>query len=651
MCADQIGSRPGKENNAPLKAEKFCDKVRECSQLRVRGISLLEGASRCAANCLETLPNSESSHSSREQTAVYEKIKSSNGWLKRTAQPSEKSVVVREPPIVMMEMEASLYHGSTRKASPNSHNSYSPYQLPPTRALTPPTLRKVVSSTKQRYPILHEDVGRSRMFDDAWLDDQEASIAQCVNGLFESMSNGRYGRISCYGQLRRSLLTLYRGAECSLLHNQLEASILYGCLSRPKHSSEDVSFLKSDVGFRQKFISLWAGSYTLGILSAAAEVVVGHEALVDSLFPASMHQCEGAQTIQPNRKLLEAFLDSYFLRNEDLQDTEQKSPARCWRRTVLRSMMMIYLLDKAKQIGIISANLYQPSSTIKSSLIFLKELTALIHPSVGDIYRLLRPTNYRLHHFQHPVSDYSYNVINIATDLRDGVRLTRLIEIFLYQRITLEEDVLIAMPTGGESKATPARGRSFVLSKQLKYPCTARAQRIYNVGIALGALRAIRGVSQIVKAVSAEEIVDGHREKTMTLLWILLGSWGLETAVDYDELRREIRRLGDSVRMDQSDVEGDGIGASEGPQKFVHLLKEWSEIIARRHGLRVLNLTTSFADGKIFTSILDEYWPYLFEAVACNGSAKQCPPDARLRSIGCSPSFGKCSTGREDVVM
>ena len=75
----------------------------------------------------------------------------------------------------------------------------------------------------------------------------------------------------------------------------------------------------------------------------------------------------------------------------------------------------------------------------------------------------------------------------------------------------LEEDVPIAMPTGGELEATPARRRSFVLSKQLRYPYTAKAQRIYDVGVALGALRVIRGVSQIVKAVSAEEIVTEKR--------------------------------------------------------------------------------------------------------------------------------------------
>ena len=80
------------------------------------------------------------------------------------------------------------------------------------------------------------------------------------------------------------------------------------------------------------------------------------------------------------------------------------------------------------------------------------------------------------------------------------------------------------------------------------------------MGVALGALRAIRGVGQIMKIVSAEEMVDGHREKIMTLLWILLGSWGFETSVNYDELRKEIRRLVDDVSKGQSDVEEDSIG-------------------------------------------------------------------------------------------
>ena len=72
--------------------------------------------------------------------------------------------------------------------------------------------------------------------------------------------------------------------------------------------------------------------------------------------------------------------------------------------------------------------------------------------------------------------------------------------------------------------------------------------------------------------------------------------------MDYDELRR----LGDGVISGQSDVEEDSLGGSEGPRKFVHVPKEWSEIIARHNGLRVLKLITSFANGGIFTSTLDE---------------------------------------------
>lgn len=47
--------------------------------------------------------------------------------------------------------------------------------------------------------------------------------------------------------------------------------------------------------------------------------------------------------------------------------------------------------------------------------------------------------------------------------------------------------------------------------------------------VALDALRAVDGVDQIVGDLKAEDIVDGHRESTMTLLWALLGPAGFKT--------------------------------------------------------------------------------------------------------------------------
>lgn len=413
---------------------------------------------------------------------------------KAAAQPFRRSVIVK------------------KQRNPTLRGSVS--QLP--SQLVAPVLREVDSSKKQKYPILHEDV------EDAWLNGQEASLARCVNNLFQTMDNGK--RELGHGHLRQILLDIHQGAECSLLHRRLKASLLYGCLGRPKNSSNAPS-LKSDIGIRRKFNNLWADNYSLDILSVAAEVVIGREAVVDSSIPRSKHQCDDAIY----RKKLEILLNSYLLRNEDVPDSEQPISAWCWRRTMLRSMMMIYLLDKAKQMHIISANLYQASSTIKSSLAFLRELAALIHPSAGDIYRLLKPLDYYVHHTQYPLAEYSYSIDNLATDLRDGVRLAHLVELLLYppgSRTTVEENVTIAMSTGELSTAptiTLEEGHSGVLSQRLKFPCAARAQMIHNVQVALSALYAVHGVGQVAKDINAEEIVDGHREKTMNLLWALLG--------------------------------------------------------------------------------------------------------------------------------
>lgn len=624
---DTTGNGPGKENLPPLTANK----IKKVSQSRARRVSLFGGSSRYAADHLDFLPSSNPFHVSREQSTSAAKVGSSNYGHKNGVQTFGNSVKVKQEWNPIMNRRNTLCSGTTWKASVDPHISNSASQLSST--LIVPVLRKVALSTKQKYPILHEDVERPEMFEGAWLNDREASLAQCVNDLFENTDSSKFGGDLSRGHLTRTLLTLYQGAECSLLHNRLKASLLYGSL-RPPKDFPNPSSMKSDIGIRRKFITLWAGEYNLDTLRVVAEVIVGREALVDSQFSKSKDQYDDAYNQNLCKKNLEAFLESYLLRNEDASEAERSCQAWSWRRTISRSLMLIYLLDKAKQMNTISTNLYQASSTIKSSLAFLKKLTALMHPSVGNIYRLLKHLDYHVHHIQYPLSEFSYKVENLATDLRDGVRLTRLVELLLY-------------PPGSRTKlkdvltTTLEQGQSWVLSQHLKYPCTARTQRIYNVQLALNALRAVGEVGQIAEDVRAEEIVDGHREKTVTFLWALLGNLGLENLVNFDELREELRRLrkaDNKMSEDEPDV-GDCNGTREGFQNFVHLLRAWSESIARRNSLRVLNLTTSFADGEIFARIIDEYLPYLSGVVPINFSGDECQLDARLRAIGCSTSF------------
>lgn len=87
-------------------------------------------------------------------------------------------------------------------------------------------LRKITSLKKEKYPILRKDVMGPEMFD-AWLNDQEASLAQCVNGLFEDANKSNYARDLNHGHLRRTLSDLYQGAECSFLHRRLKAYMYF----------------------------------------------------------------------------------------------------------------------------------------------------------------------------------------------------------------------------------------------------------------------------------------------------------------------------------------------------------------------------------------------------------------------------------------
>ncbi|KAM0799380.1 hypothetical protein BDR22DRAFT_336320 [Usnea florida] len=495
-----------------------CAKIHRCSQVRARKVSLKGGKPRCAANRSQVLLSSD----------PRSEVGSSSDRPKEAPQPSgEPAVVERHQNYILKERDY-LCNGNTWDASVNAHIGSSVFQLP--NPLISPAPSKVALSNKQSRNLSYENMKKPDSFNGVLPVDQEAGLARCINRIFENMYKDNDTSESGYGHLRWTLFNLHRRAECSLLYERLKASLQFGCLSRPKHLPNES--LKSDIGIRQEFIGLWVANYSLGLLSAAVEVVVGRETLVDLPFPESSRG-DDACTQNVCKKGLEASLDQYLIRNEDVPHAERSSPGWCWRYTMLRSMMVIYILDKAKQMNIIATNLYQSSSTVKSSLLFLRKLTASIHPTVGDIYRLLRPLGYHIQHIQHPLSEFSYSVENLAIDFRDGVRLSRLVELLLCS---------LGSPNYA-TRTTPTivleAGQSCFLSQHLIFPCAVRAQQIGNVQVALDTLRAVDGVDQIVGDLKAEDIVDGHRERTMTLLWALLGSSGFKS-VDFDELRKKI---------------------------------------------------------------------------------------------------------------
>ena len=281
----------------------------------------------------------------------------------------------------------------------------------------------------------------------------------------------------------------------------------------------------------------------------------------------------------------------------------------------------------------------------------LQALSSMLMPAVGDVTRILGHLDYRVVHVQYPLEEYEYQIDNLAVDLRDGVRLTRVMELLLYPSASSllarakQGDVTttVAMPTG-EVLSLLDGEQDWPLSQHLKIPCMGRATKLFNVQVALSALSGVKGVGLLAQNVMAEDIVDGFREKTVALLWGLVEKWGLGVLIDWVDVRAEIQRLRKKSWQGTGDDEEDEVGSTDDDttgydvQQYRHLLQNWASAVATFEGLRVDNFTTSFADGRIFEVIVDHYERFMIGKKRQSVTESQ-PLASRLTALGCSVGF------------
>jgi abnormal spindle-like microcephaly-associated protein len=541
----------------------------------------------------------------------------------------------------------------------------------PTITLMHEVGRRPQQRAKEKYPVLAEDLARPEMYEDNWLTYQEVAITQLLNSMFDTASKDPNAEQSS-GELRRTMLDIYHEPSMPALHKRLQASLQYGALSIPKDLLTQTLRLKDDVGLRKKFLNLWVKSYDLTSLRAAAETVIGRQITVASrLSSGSTSSDDGSRLMRAERRAIENFLEIFLIRNEDAVRVKSgggsiASLARgehsgddfgsqgwLWRRTALRSLMLLYLLDKAKAADALSGCLFRSSSPYKTSTDVLHALSNMLLPSHGDITRPLGHLNYKVDHVQYPLQEYTYHINNIAIDLRDGVILTRLVELLLYLPSTLverqEDTVAITMPSGDilTSSFDFSAKESWVLSQHLKFPSIGRAQKLYNVQVAIAALRDVRGLPvHVVGGIKAEDIVDGHREQTLSLLWSLVGKHGLGSLVDWPQLVKEVERFREQWYKTRNEYEQGALDSDEEEATFEldgldyhkRLLLSWARCIARTHGHRITNLTTSFSNPKVLEAIVDTYLPSTILSNS-TGASSGLSLAAKLKATGCSTSF------------
>lgn len=542
---------------------------------------------------------------------------------------------------------------------PSHHASYAPPAISTLRVhqeLEKSCTAKPAKEWHEQYPVL-DDISRPELYEDDWLSHQEAAITQLANSLFETSEDGERRRVPSSDELRKRLLHIYQEPPFAILHREIQAALLYGALSVPKGITTNASRLQGDIGLRRAYLDLWLDAYEPAAIKAATEVVIGRQLSEASRLSDNLSD----NRARPARRALETFLDIFLIRNEDairpgsstgnivsdhaVANLDVRPAAFMGQRTILRSLLLILLLDKAKYNGTIKTCLFLPSSPHKSSASMLNALVRLLLPSVGDIPRALGRINYSLQHIQSPLQEYSYKITNLAIDLRDGVRLTHLIELLLCSSASVasqSDDINVTMPTGEVLMASPDHEDLWILSHHLKFPSTGRIQKMYNVQLALNALSGATGICNVAKSLKAEDIVDGYREKTIGLLWALVSRWGLSTLVDWRELKKETDRLRSRSLAHENEVEAELV-CPTGFDMHASLLLAWAGSIARLDGLDVDVAPGAFADGNIFERIVDEYAPYLptSQKDVSGASLRQSSLEVKLRSLGCNHYFCK----------
>jgi len=511
--------------------------------------------------------------------------------------------------------------------------------------------RRPMSKVSQ-YPVLAEDVAQPQLYEENWLSWQETALTELVNEIFAlARSRPRTPSLS-EERLRERMIDIYHRPNVTLLHQRLQASLLYGALCRPKGMPSTPEPAR-DIGLRKRFLSLWLDNYEENALRAAAEVVVGRQVpKTTGSLQQALDSSERILDPAKGRRALIGFLDTFFVSVEDADGAGSEdrdangADERRWRKTVLRSLMLVWLLDQGKTGGAVSGCLFKRSSALKTSVSVLHALSSMLIPSIGDITRPLRHLDYTVDHVQDPLEEVKYHIDNIALDFRNGIFLARMVEILLFSskqqpKESTDVDVTLTITLPDTTTLVSALYRSDdgsdcpnVLSQHLKLPCLGRAQKISNVQVALSALSGHSGpAGNLIGDITADDIVDGHREKTLALLWSLVSRHGLTQLIDWKDLITAIQRA--------TGEDAAGTNAIDSQNDIEQLLLAWAAAHCARYGMQINNLTTAFADKRAYAAILDAYQDFLPLEMQVQKSAITSITclESRLRAFGCSAAF------------
>lgn len=250
--------------------------------------------------------------------------------------------------------------------------------------------------------------------------------------------------------LRKSAIKLYTSDQmripCEKILVQVEKKLIFIRTDRDLHL--DIVLQRDILELFLSFNPLW--------LRLGLEVVFGEQ-----IFMQNNSDIMSLSIFILNRLFKDKYIESKYAK---VYGRVAEYAEHIKKYTLKKCLLLLLFLDTAKNRKIINHNpcLFVKSSAHKETKSILLQFSSILLGNVGDIQRDLKRIGIVLTHKQTYIDEFDYAFRNLAIDLRDGVRLTKVMEI-----ISIRDD----------------------LSGRLRVPAISRLQRVHNVELALKALK------------------------------------------------------------------------------------------------------------------------------------------------------------------
>ena len=393
-------------------------------------------------------------------------------------------------------------------------------------------------------------------------------------------------------RLRRNACTLLQTPDVANVLAKLEFEI-----EKHRFEMRQDKAIHKDVGMKKKFLMLILNYNPLWLR-------IGLETVFGRIIPMN----EAADYVS-----LSKFIIRDFLYNPDIlamfahptvpHHYSEGYEMKIKQFILKRFFNLVLFLDRAKKFQMIKHNpcLFNKDSPIKMSKDIITSFSRDFLSGEGDVMKHLGYLGYKVDHKQTHLDEFDFAVTNIAVDVRCGVRLCRLMEILTKNR---------------------------KLTESLRLPASTRMQKLHNVGVALKALEHSAAGPPPEKPTS-KDIVDGHLQKTLDLLWHVIFGFQIGQLLNIEHLSKEIsyleKTLNHEVRMGNDKAklgwdfyldnkrrqlkENSDNGCPNGwlGNERIQLLLKWSQLVCAHYGLEIENLSVSFSDGRGLCLLVHHY--------------------------------------------